>query len=411
MAEWLILQLPRNGESSCSWMTVDAGGHALDAPVSGAVADAVAAAAGRRVALVVASSDVLLTDVELPPKSGVKPQQLVAFALEEQLAADIDTLHFAVGGRDDVSGRTAVAVVTRTLMNQWLANLAAHGINVAAVCAQASLLPENPGHTVVLLDGDTLAVRRTGRAAMALPADDIGAALEAALGAELAADNLLFYVSPRDWHQRSGEVEALRKQVISLKVQLLNAGPLPLLAPQVPTGGYINLLSGEFAPQVSGNGGWRLAAILAAALFAVHVGGLSLQLLQQHRSERALDAEIGAIARTALPGDNGQGAVRSRIEQHLLAAQGDASGSGFMPALSALAQALGNSHGATLQALSYRDGGLDLKLRAGDAESLERVDQALRGIGWQAELTSGGAAASGYEGRIQMRRGGPSRNH
>ncbi len=52
MAEWLILQLPRNGESSCSWMTVDAGGHALDAPVSGAVADAVAAAAGRRVALV-----------------------------------------------------------------------------------------------------------------------------------------------------------------------------------------------------------------------------------------------------------------------------------------------------------------------------------------------------------------------
>jgi len=414
MAEWLILQLPRNGESSCSWMTVDAGGHALGAPVSGALADAVGEAAGRRVALVVDSSDVLLTDVELPPKSGVKPQQLVAFALEEQLAADIDTLHFAVGNRDDLTGRTAVAVVTRTLMSQWLADLSAHGMSVAAVCAQASLLPENPGHTVVLLDGDTLAVRRVGRAAMALPADDIAAALEAALGAELAADNLLFYASPRDWHQRSGEVEALRKQVTSLKVQLLNAGPLPLLAPQVAAGGYINLLSGEFAPQVTGNGDWRrwrLAAILAAALFAVHVGGLSLQLLQQHRSERALDAEIGAIARNTLPGDNGQGAVRSRIEQRLLAAQGDAGGSGFMPALAALAQALGNAHGATLQALSYRDGGLDLKLKAGDAESLERVDQALRGIGWQAELTSGGAAASGYEGRIQMRRGGPSRSH
>ncbi len=414
MAEWLILQLPRNGESSCSWMSVDAGGNALGAPVSGPLADAVAEASSRRVALVVDSSDVLLTDVELPPKSGVKPQQLVAFALEEQLAADIDTLHFAVGGRDDLTGRTAVAVVTRALMSQWLADLAAHGISVAAVCAQASLLPENPGHTVVMLDGDTLAVRRVGRAAMALPADDIGAALEAALGAELAADNLLFYASPRDWHQRSSEVEALRKQVLSLKVQLLNAGPLPLLAPQIPAGSYINLLSGEFAPQVSGNGGWRrwrLAAILAAALVAVHVGGLSLELLQQHRSERALDAEIGAIGRNALPGDNGQGAVRSRIEQRLLAAQGDAGGSGFMPALAALAQALGNAHGATLQALSYRDGGLDLKLKASDAESLERVDQALRGNGWQAELTSGGAAASGYEGRIQMRRGSPSRNH
>ena len=414
MAEWLILQLPRNGDSSCSWMAVDAGGHALGAPASGGLPDAAVEAAGRRVALVVASSDVLLTEVELPPKGGIKPQQLVAFALEEQLAADIDTLHFAVGARDDLTGRTTVAVVNRTLMSQWLAELAAHGISLAAVCAQASLLPENPGHTVVMLDGDTLAVRCVGRPAMALPADDIGAALEAALGVALGDENLIFYISPRDWQQRSGEVEARRKQVTSLKVQLLNAGPLPLLAPQVATSTYINLLSGEFAPQVAGDGGWRrwrLAAILAAALVAVHVGGLSLELLQQHRSERALDQEIGAIARGTLPGDNGQGAVRSRIEQRLLAAQGDAAGAGFMPALAALAQALGSAHGATLEALSYREGGLDLKLKAGDAESLERVDQALRSNGWQAELTSGGAAASGYEGRIQMRRGGAPGRH
>ena len=415
MAEWLILQLPRNGEASCGWMTVDADGHALDAPVAGSMADAALESSGRKVGLVVPSGDVLLTEVELPPKSGVRPQQLVAYALEEQLAGDIDTLHFAVGARNDATGRTAVAVVTRALMSGWLAELSSHGIAAVAVCAGASLLPDNPGHTVVMLEGDTLSLRRAGRPAMALPADDIGAALEASLGAELAADDLIFYASPRDWQQRSSEVEALRKHCASLKVQLLNSGPLPLLAPQLATGSYINLLSGEFAPQVSSTGGWRrwrLAALLAAALFAVHVGGLSLELLQQHRSERALDAEIGAIARNALPGDNGQGAVRTRIEQRLLAAQGDSSGAGFMSALTALAQALDSARGATLQALSYRDGGLDLKLKASDAESLERIDQSLRNNGWQAELTSGGAASSGYEGRIQMRRGGsPPRAH
>jgi hypothetical protein len=77
-----------------------------------------------------------------------------------------------------------------------------------------------------------------------------------------------------------------------------------------------------------------------------------------------------------------------------------------MSALAALAQALGSARGASLQALSYRDGGLDLKLKAGDAESLERIDQSLRNDGWQADLTSGGAAGTGYEGRIQMRRAG-----
>jgi general secretion pathway protein L len=409
MAEWLILQLPCNGESSCAWMLLDAGGNALSAPSVGSIAQAAAESAGRKVGLVVASGDVLLTEVELPPKSAVRAQQLVAYALEEQLAADIDTLHFAVGARDEVTGRTAVAVVTRALMTSWLQELAANGLQATAVCAGASLLPDNPGHTVVMLDGDTLSLRRAGRSALALPANDISAALEATLGGELAADDLIFYASPQDWHQRSGEVEALRQHCASLKVQLLNSGALPLLAPQLITGTYINLLSGEFAPQVSAGSGWRrwrLAAILAAVLFAVHVGGLSLELLQQHHSERALDAEIGSIARNALPGDPGTGAVRARIEQRLLAAQGDSSGAGFMPALSALAQALGGVHGASLQALSYRDGGLDLKLKASDAESLEHVNQALRSSGWQAELTSGGAAAGGYEGRIQMRRGG-----
>ena len=71
-----------------------------------------------------------------------------------------------------------------------------------------------------------------------------------------------------------------------------------MLAPQLVAGDFINLLSGEFAPQIAAGSGWRrwrLAAILAAALFVVHVGGLSLAWLQSHRSERQLDAQIGEI--------------------------------------------------------------------------------------------------------------------
>jgi len=133
------------------------------------------------------------------------------------------------------------------------------------------------------------------------------------------------------------------------------------------------------------------------------VGGLALELVQQQRSERALDAAIGTLVRSALPGESTQGPVRSRIEKRLLAAQGYAAGSGFMPALAALAKALGSANGTSLQALSFRDGGMELKLKAHDAASLERVDETLRHNGWQAELTSGSASATGYEGRIQMR--------
>ena len=408
MAEWLILQLPGAGDTSCNWMLVDAGGHALSAPETGPLAEALAVASGRRVGLIAPSGDVLLTEVELPPKSGVRPQQLVAYALEEQLAADIETLHFAVGPRDEASGRTAVAVVTRALMSRWLEEFAAAGIVPAAVSAGASLLPDNPGHTVVMLDRDTLSLRRAGRQAMALPADNIVAGLEASLGNELIADDLIFYASPQDWQLRSAEVEALRPHCASLKVQLLNAGPLPLLSPQLVAGGFINLLSGEFAPQAATSGGWRrwrLAAMLAAALFAVHVGGLSLQLWQQSRSEHALDAEIAAIARGALPGDSGTGAVRSRVERRLLAAQSEVR-CGRIHAC-ALGARPGTERRSCFLAgaqLSRGRPGSETQGRRCRESRTHQPGIAQQRLAGGADL--GGAAASGYEGRIQLRRGG-----
>ena len=60
----------------------------------------------------------------------------------------------------------------------------------------------------------------------------------------------------------------------------------------------------------------------------------------------------------------------------------------------------------SVQALQFHGGALDMKLSAPDAASLERVSQALRNSGWQADLTGGGNAPSGYEGHIQVRAGG-----
>jgi hypothetical protein len=56
--------------------------------------------------------------------------------------------------------------------------------------------------------------------------------------------------------------------------------------------------------------------------------------------------------------------------------------------------------------LSFRNGAIDLKVSAPDASSLDRIGQALRGNGWQADLTSGNNVGSGYEGRLQIHSNG-----
>jgi type II secretory pathway component PulL len=78
----------------------------------------------------------------------------------------------------------------------------------------------------------------------------------------------------------------------------------------------------------------------------------------------------------------------------------------LLPTLEALVQARSAAPGSTVQALTFRDGSVDLKIAAPDAASLDRIGQALRNIGWQADLTSGNNVANGYEGRLQVRSSG-----
>jgi type II secretory pathway component PulL len=127
------------------------------------------------------------------------------------------------------------------------------------------------------------------------------------------------------------------------------------------------------------------------------VQGWRLQRL--HASEQQLDA---ALLATAGPMPPGSGSLRARIEQALLAAQSGETQSGLLPAMQALAQAIGKSPGARLQSLDFRDGALQLKVRAADAQGLEQINQSLRAAGWNAELVSGAAAGESYEGSLRL---------
>src|SRR6202042_835192 len=151
------------------WVVVDARGACLEAPGSGPLSLAQPAAAGRHVCVLVPGTDVLMMEPELPTKAGAKLAQMVPYALEEQLAEDIDELHFAIGRRGADSARrtgdaarTPVAVVARALMDEWLGAVQAAGIVPESMYADTDLLPANPGQAVAWLDGDMVVVRAAG---------------------------------------------------------------------------------------------------------------------------------------------------------------------------------------------------------------------------------------------------------
>src|SRR5690242_18377557 len=102
------------------WLLVDTHGARLGAVLQGSLQEAAALAPGRRVIVLVPGTEALHVEPVLPPlKGGARLSQIVPYALEDQLASDVDALHFAVGKRDLRPG-TPVIVVSHDAMQAWI---------------------------------------------------------------------------------------------------------------------------------------------------------------------------------------------------------------------------------------------------------------------------------------------------
>jgi general secretion pathway protein L len=412
MSETLVIRLRAPEEAPASWLVLDGNGARSGPMLSGPVSDACELAQARRVVLLLPGTEITLAEPELPLRGGARLAQVVPYALEEQLASDVDTLHFTVGQRAADALGTPVAIVARSLMQRWHGACETAGIHLDAAYADSAAVPVAATGCTLLLDESLLYVRPAGGVPYVLDAAVLPEALELALpapdpdseGAE-PGEHVTFYASAAEYEQHRDAIEGLRDRTASLQVKLLPEGPLPVLAAQAVSGGGVNLLQGEFSSRASLGSrlrAWRLPAALAAAsalLFAINQG---LGWWQGSRAEQNLDAQIAQLFAQVLPG---QPVVDPRAQiQGALGAQ-DAAGAGLLPALSALAEAMAQVPSATIEAMSFRGNALELRLTAPTVESLDGIKQAISRNGITAELQSATPRDGVVEGRLQVRLG------
>jgi general secretion pathway protein L len=405
MSETLVIRLRAAEGAQASWVVVDANGARSGPVQAGPLADALSLAQQRSVVLLLAGAEITLAEPELPLRGGARLAQAVPFALEEQLASEVEGLHFAIGARADAAAGTPVAVVARGLLDRWLAACAAAGIEPDAAYSDAETVPATTGGTTLMLDESIVYVRRAGAPPFVLDAEPLPAALALALGA--SADNaghVTFYAAPSDYEQHREAIEELRSRTATLQVKLLPDGPLPLLAAQCAHVAGVNLLQGPYAAQSSlaaGLARWRVPAALAAATALVFLSGQVLAAWQLSKAEKKLDAEIAQVFAQAMPG---QKVVDPRAQmQGMLGGGGGRSA--LLPAVSALAQALTATPQAHVEAISSRGDVVELRLMVPSVGSLDAIKQALSVGGLSADLQSATPRGALTEGRLVIRLG------
>ena len=402
MNQFLVLRLA----NPVSWLIAGADGGRLGPVATGQFADAAPVARERQVVVIAPGSSVTLARPELPAKAGARLAQVVPYAMEESLAGEVEQFHFAIGGTDDAGG-TEVAAVRREELRGWLDALAAAGIDVTAVVPDTLCLPDNPGKTVAVIDSGQLLVRAPGNLPVALDAEPLTEAFTLA-GLEGEDRHVQLFVSQQDWQYSREMIEALREVTGSLDLQVLPDGALPLLAAGAVRPGRLSLLQGEFARRTGWRAEWqrwRVAAILAVAALALHVGVRAYDLVSLYSEQRRLDTAIEQAARVALPDVERIEDARTQVEQRLRGA-GAADPHGLLSQLAAVGGALAGAPGPRLESFDWRDRSLELSLNAPNTDSIARFAQGVNERGLAADVTSTTNNEKGLQARVRVAAGG-----
>ncbi|MEL7537658.1 MAG: type II secretion system protein GspL [Pseudomonadota bacterium] len=393
MADHLVIRLGSDSADTVEWIKTDKTGARHGTPRRGTLSEAADDVGSLSVLALIPADDVLLTLADVPAK-GARLLQALPFALEEQLADDIDTLHFAAGTRRS-SGRTPVAVIRREQLQGYLAPFAEVGIDLEGVYTETQGLAKLPGTISVLIDGDLLLLNDGAETELALRQLSPGDAL-VAIGAlddgeeedeerKPLPKHVLVYLDQITNERYANDWLALRNELDSLETKLLPDGALPRLAATVSTGKAVNLLQGEFAVKRSAGENWRpwrMAAMLAGVVVALSIIGKVTEYFSLQREQQRLAVELEEQWRRSLPWispmpSNPQSRLNSELRR-MGAAPGGASSAHLMTALTALSNALSGTSGVKIEAIGFRGGTTDVQLVVPNTQILERIQTTIQ---------------------------------
>ena len=414
MAEFLVIRLGENADRPVSWIAVDDRGTRRGKPGSGALVDAAREVRERLVIVLVPSTEVLTLSVDLPAK-GSRLITALPYALEDQVADDVEELHFAPGKRLP-SGALAVAVVARRTLAGWLARLHEAGIQPTSIIAENHGLARTPNTLSLLVaeeqiffnDGEELAYVISGMS----PSEAVVAAGVIGDADAQASKHLLVYCDAAVNERYEKDWALLRHELSSVDVNLLPDGILPRLAVTVASGEGINLLHGRFGPKTEVAAmlkPWKYAAIFLLALGVVGVIGKAADFYRLSVEHAALQQQFAAEYHALRPGD-----IRDIVDpvatvnslRRSIGATGNAA-TIFLPSLMQLAEALQQNDAAEVEAISYRAGVIDVRLNAPDISTLDRIVQAVNASGrFSASLQSADSVGDRVNSRIRISEAG-----
>ncbi|MCB1643914.1 MAG: type II secretion system protein GspL [Pseudomonadales bacterium] len=349
---------------------------------------------------------VRLTSANVPSRQMRQILQAVPFAVEEQLAEDVEDCHFAVGDRLD-NGELRVAVINREYYAGLREQLQALGIKPVVVTVETDHLFD-PAHTTVMVDGADALIAGARGQAYRFRLDQLSLIAALLLKDDTPPLRVLVH------EEKLQDTDLLLTQ---LRVELEQEIPVESVEWEGfeylcrhQSGSAINLQQGEFRVQVRKQrktSVWRNAANVAGVAFSLHTAAMFGQGYFLSGKAQAYEDEARELYKAVFPGDRNVRDLRRSWRSHL--SSGGDNGSDFMALFSSAAQSLPGSN-LVLQNINYNEsrGDLILQIEAPRSEQLVLFSQTLSRAGLEAEIGTISQEEDRVRGSIKIKAFGNS---
>ncbi|EMP56770.1 general secretion pathway protein L [Marinobacter santoriniensis NKSG1] len=362
--------------------------------------------------------EALFCVADIPARQNRFIAQALPYAVEEQIAQDIDTVHLALGDHGDQGYR--VAAIDRQAMANWVALFSHwHNARLEAVYPDASLLPSTEGGWSICLDGDGVMLISERGEWLAMQATNLGmfaGTLAVPSSEDVVAEvPVTLYGTEEELAFQQALVSDLRSQGrLAVKTETLEIRPLELLAHAY----YhhlcrpINLCQGAFsnkAGRTSTLGPWKPLVAVAAIWFVVQVAlEAGMGFYYQKQAEK-LDEQAMAEYHKVFPNDTKThaGNLRRVIEGRLRVAGSQGQELGFIALMKYTGEQysrLPSSGSVTFNSVNFSRtrGELVVDLRADSYDRLSALRNGLSSQGLEAEIGSVVNESGGTRGRLTV---------
>jgi general secretion pathway protein L len=406
-----------------NWVLHDASGDAL-ARGTGDSRDSIEQTLGQNaldnVLLIglIPGEEALYCLADIPARQSRFIRQALPYAVEEQIAQDIDSVHLALGSHTEQGYR--VAAVDRERMSQWMHLFSGwEHVRLEAIYPDASLLPRTAGGWSVCLDGDTAMMVSERGEWLSMQSANLGMfvhTLAAPSSEEVVAElPVTLYGTETEFEiHQSGIAELNASGRLAVRKEVLELMPLELLAYSFhhhlceP----VNLCQGMFSTssdKASPLKPWKPLIAVAAVWFVIQVAlNAGMGVYYQNQAEK-LRSEAMAIYRDAFPNDRRThaGNVRRVIEGQLRVAGARGPEADFITLMKYTGQQyarLPGNQSVNFSSVNFSRsrGELIVDVRADSYNRLSALRNGLSNQGLDAQIGSVVNEAGGARGRLTV---------